>query len=367
MSNIHRPIVGASGGRYVLIMLVAFAITVVGTRLYLEATGYPQIGNDTFHFAHALWGGLLLVLSALLLLVFVNRWFYTLAATLAGVGAGLFVDEVGKFITQQNDYFFPLAAPVIYVTFLLLLLVYLLARNRPSQNLRADMYEILHELEEVLEDDFSVSERAAMLERLDRVQNQTNRPELAELARHISAFVNSTPITVIPDRETLFSRFITWYKRFEDRWLTQTFMRRIFVLIYVISAFSSAFMLVVLYRLLMGEGALREELLRDIFNAPNITGTTSASWYVVLIALHALCGVLILIGAGAFLLKREALAVWLGIVVMIITVAYINTVSFYFNQFSIVLNSAYAFIALLALQRYRTRFLYETQNARVSA
>lgn len=357
MSVIHRPIVGASAGRYVLMMLVAFAITVVGTRTYLEATGYPQIGNETFHFAHALWGGLLLVVTALLLLVFVNRWFYTLAAIFAGVGVGLFIDEVGKFITQQNDYFFPLAAPVIYVTFLLILLVYLLTRTRPTHDLRADMYAILHELEEVLEDDFSVSERAAMLERLNRVQNQTDHPDLAQLAGHIRAFVDSAAITIVPDRETLFSRFVSWYTRFEDRWLTQTLMRRILFLIYVISAFSSAFVLVVLYTLLTGDGALREELLRDIFNAPNVTGTTSASWYAVLIALHALCSVLVLIGAVAFLLKREALAVWLGITVMVITVTYINTVSFYFNQFSIILNSAYAFVALLALLRYRTRFL----------
>jgi len=357
MLAVHRPIVGASAGRYVLIMLVAFAITVVGTRLYLEATGYPQIGNETFHFAHALWGGLLLAVTALLLLVFVNRWFYTLSAVLAGVGAGLFVDEVGKFITQQNDYFFPLAASVIYVTFLLFLLVYLLARGRPSRNLRADMYEILHELEEVLEDDFSVSERAAMLERLDRVENQTDRPDLAELARHIRAFVNSGAVAVVADRETLFSRFLAWYKKFEDRWLTQTFMRRVFVLIYIVSAFGSVVMLSVLYGLLTGDGALRQDLLRDIFSAPNVTGTTSATWYVVLIVLHTLCSVLVLAGVGAFLLKREALAVWLGIIVMIITVTYINTVSFYFNQFSVVLNSAYAFLVLVALQRYRARFM----------
>jgi malate dehydrogenase (oxaloacetate-decarboxylating) len=35
--------------------------------------------------------------------------------------SGLFVDEVGKFITQKNDYFLPLAAPIVYASLLLIL------------------------------------------------------------------------------------------------------------------------------------------------------------------------------------------------------------------------------------------------------
>ena len=101
-------------------------------RLYLELTGYPQIGNATFHFAHALWGGLLEIIAVLLLFIYVNRWINDLSAVLSGVGVGLFIDEVGKFITQQNNYFFPLAAPIIYVAFLLTLLIVLLRQTPPA-------------------------------------------------------------------------------------------------------------------------------------------------------------------------------------------------------------------------------------------
>jgi hypothetical protein len=68
-------------------------------------TGYPQIGNDVLHIAHALWGGLLLLVALMLPLAFANRRFLQASAWLGGVGAGLFIDEVGKFITQANDYF----------------------------------------------------------------------------------------------------------------------------------------------------------------------------------------------------------------------------------------------------------------------
>ena len=99
---------------YVLISLVSFAITIIAVRLFLELTGYPQVGNSTLHVAHLLWGGLLLFVSVMMTLIWDNPSFMRVAAALSGVGIGLFIDEVGKFITQNNDYFFPPAAPIIY-------------------------------------------------------------------------------------------------------------------------------------------------------------------------------------------------------------------------------------------------------------
>jgi len=86
-------------GNYILASLVAFAVTVVVTRVYLELAGYPQIGNGVLHIAHALWGGLLLFVAVLLPLALANRWALQASALLGGMGIGLFIDEVGKFIT----------------------------------------------------------------------------------------------------------------------------------------------------------------------------------------------------------------------------------------------------------------------------
>jgi len=86
----------------VLLSLVAFAITVIATRVYLELAGYPQLGNSVLHIAHALWGGLLLFAAVLLPLAFANRWVLQASALLGGMGIGLFIDEVGKFITKRH-------------------------------------------------------------------------------------------------------------------------------------------------------------------------------------------------------------------------------------------------------------------------
>jgi hypothetical protein len=118
--------------RYLMLTIVAFVVAVVGTRWYLQATGYPQVGGGELHIAHMLWGGLLLVVAALLPLILAAGWALTASAILAGAGTGLFIDEVGKFITASNDYFYPLAAPLIYGLLLALVLLFIVVRRRPD-------------------------------------------------------------------------------------------------------------------------------------------------------------------------------------------------------------------------------------------
>lgn len=132
-----RPLVGVRrdrGQRYLLVTIVAFAVTVAAVRVYLDSAGYPKVGGGGLHVAHMLWGGLLLVVAAVLLQLFVGRRALYLSALAAGVGVGLFIDEVGKFITESNDYFFAPAAPIIYGAILLLLVVWLAVRrdDRPA-------------------------------------------------------------------------------------------------------------------------------------------------------------------------------------------------------------------------------------------
>jgi len=102
---------------------VAGAASFVGTRIYLSMTGYPQIGGHGLHIAHMLWGGLLMLAAIVAMLAFLGRDMRAVAALAAGAGWGLFIDELGKFITSDVNYFFKPAISLIYATFVILFVI----------------------------------------------------------------------------------------------------------------------------------------------------------------------------------------------------------------------------------------------------
>ncbi|MGH7726736.1 MAG: hypothetical protein ACREOU_15020, partial [Candidatus Eiseniibacteriota bacterium] len=115
----HPLVVRDVEGEDMLEMLIVFAVvTVLAIRAFLKLTGYPQLGVGGLHIAHILWGGFFMLLALALLLLFWNPGARRLAAALGGIGFGFFIDELGKFITKDNDYFFQPTVAVQYVLFL---------------------------------------------------------------------------------------------------------------------------------------------------------------------------------------------------------------------------------------------------------
>jgi hypothetical protein len=107
-------------------LLDTFFVSAVGTvliiRIFLEATGYPRLGGEGVHIAHVLFGGLGMLVALVLLLGFLSSRTRYLAALIGGAGFGAFIDELGKFVTSDNNYFFQPTAALVYVLFVALFL-----------------------------------------------------------------------------------------------------------------------------------------------------------------------------------------------------------------------------------------------------
>lgn len=134
-------------GRLFDIFLASAIATVLVTRLYLHLAGYPQIGGSTLHIAHLLPGGVAMMIALLITLGSINRSSRELAAYLGGFGFGLFWDELGKFITNDNNYFYQPTVGLLYVSFIVLYLVlrYVARRSYHPEDYLANATSIIME------------------------------------------------------------------------------------------------------------------------------------------------------------------------------------------------------------------------------
>lgn len=345
---------------YLRLMLVSFAGSVIATRLFLASTGYPRIATGTLHIAHVLWGGLLLFIASLVPLIIVNRWALSVAAVCSGIGMGLFIDEVGKFITHDNDYFFPAAAPIIYAVFLLTVLLYLRVRRPRPLDTRAELYHALDVLSELLDHDLQLEERTSLQGSLKRVAEEAPDANSRELAYALLKVLNMETLTLAPARQSRWKRWSQHLEHQSARWLNPRTLRIVITVgLGFLSTAAFGDLTTIIALILVPPEMRHTEMWAIAVRYAGVDTITTRGLMLIFTRMILTVVVSSLLFVAVILLlrgrmRRGLLLAYFG---LLLSLTVINLLVFYFDQFLATTGALIEFTLLQAVVWYRTRYL----------
>jgi hypothetical protein len=357
--GVRSPVKREGAERYVLISLVSFAASVICTRTFLAATGYPQLGGGGLHIAHVLWGGLLLFIASLLPLVLANRWAFNASAIISGVGVGLFIDEVGKFITQTNNYFYPPAAPIIYAFFLLTVLFYFQIRRPSRSTPRTELYHILEGMTEVLDHDLDPLEKAVLESRLLSISSENTDPNFQELTRALINYLEKSDLSIAPVKKNFFQRLGDKISYLIQKWVSE---KRLHYFLVVACGAMGMYALIefiaLSWAILVPQSSV-ESVLTPLVVRGALHTAQDAIWFVARTILEGATGIALIISGAMFAIHRdERRGLRIAILSLVISLTVINLLVFYLDQFSAIITTLVQFFILLALTYYRRKYLH---------
>lgn len=200
---VNRFLRNSRAGELLEVFLISAVSGLLFVRLYLSVTGFPQIGHGQLHIAHMLFGGILMLTAIVMMLAFLGSRVQRLSALIGGLGFGVFIDELGKFITKDNNYFFQPTIAIIYVIFVALFLAFrTLGRHRVLTS-KEYLLNALIQLEEAVLQDMDQIEK----KRVQRLLHQADQAD--RLTRQLTGLVDS----IKPIPEAKLSRFASFRLR----------------------------------------------------------------------------------------------------------------------------------------------------------
>lgn len=361
LRRINRQVRRAGSDKYFLLMLISFAVSVTLTRAFLNLTGFPQIGNKELHFAHVLWGGLILFCASIIPLIYANRWVFPVSAMLSGIGVGLFIDEVGKFITQSNNYFYPPAAPIIYGFFLLTVLLYSRIKRKPSHDDRVEMYHALDLLEEVLEHELDQEERTDLVNSLEHVRDTSDDEDYRNLARELLHFLNS-PRFSSSNRVLFISDHVQQFlTRTKNRWITNNILNYFCAFSLIFLGFYTIFFPFQVFFSIKAPTQFME-LIQPLIQSQLIQSSTGLDWFAARLALEASVGVLIIVSGILLLIRRIKRGLSIAFFSFLLLFTTVDLLIFYYDQFSTIIFVTIQLVVFIAILAYRRRIKENKSN-----
>ncbi len=172
-------------------------------------------------------GGLVVSLS------FLGARALRVAAILGGVGFGIFIDELGKFITRDNDYFYKPTIGIIYAIFIALYLAFNFLSRKQSLTSREYQLNALAQLEEAIVHDMDPTEKSRVHHLLASAEQHD--PITKQLQKFLGATRTTAPETpgrlnrIVHALNDLYERF--WQSRKSNFLVRLFFLLEVFLFV----------------------------------------------------------------------------------------------------------------------------------------
>jgi hypothetical protein len=105
----------------------------------------------------------------------------------------------------------------------------------------------------------------------------------------------------------------------------------------------------------VGDAAHLETLVASLLAVGKVSSATGVFWFAARVTLEGSVGLLLLISGILLAFRRERAGINLAVISLLLSLAGVDVLVFYFEQFSTMLTAAVQFLLLIGLLRYRQR------------
>jgi len=260
----------------------------------------------------------------------VDRYSTSLAAVLGGFGFGTFIDEIGKFVTSNNNYFFQPSVALIYVTFVVIYVSFQSINGHRILTQQERLVNVLEITKDAVVDDLDVLERKSALDLLDKCDQ--NDP-LVKALRDMLLAIESVPVP----KPGLYTKSKDLARRIYCRIIAEKWFSTAIVAFFVVHSLFSLFEGMVLLLIKGLEALMQMELVH----------LSPAEWFS--IASPALASVFVILGIMRIQSSRkEAYQRFKSAI--LVQIFLVQTLAFYKDQFSALLGLAINILVLSVLR-----------------
>ena len=272
-------------------------------------------------------------------------------------------------MTRTNNYFYPLAAPIVYGFFLLTVMLYLSVRRSRTLTVREELYRVFDAMQEVLDQDLDPQERDALEARLRYVAENSDRPDLAQLADALLEFLRCEALKLAERRTGFVEKSIAQIKRVERRRLT----RRRYQAVLAVGLMVLGLLTLVKSTLALGLLAIPSPPVASASVFAHDIAVMASAWGVTAprdafrmtdLGLETIIGLLLVCAAVLLVTRREQIGTALGSLGLLLSLTGVNLLTFYYDQFSGIATALFQLVLLIGLAYYRQRYVTPELAAR---